>query len=150
GSRSQFWAPISKLERVGDDYTTSASKSWVTAATHAHSYVSSAQNTGATSPLESTLYLVRRPAEGVRLVSQFDGLGLRGNDSAPVALEDFIVTQGDFISDPGAGAQIMLEVTLPWFCVGTAAMANGICRAAVEITAGHLSSAGFEHTGSNL
>ena len=45
---------------------------------------------------------------------------------------------------------MMLEVLLPWFSIGTAAMANGLCRAAVRTTAGHLSSTGFEHTRSQL
>jgi alkylation response protein AidB-like acyl-CoA dehydrogenase len=44
----------------------------------------------------------------------------------------------------------MLEVILPWFALGTAAMANGLSRAAVAATAGHLAGAGFEHTGEKL
>ena len=44
----------------------------------------------------------------------------------------------------------MLEVVLPWFAIGTAAMAHGLCRAAVDATAQHLSSTGFEHTGTQL
>jgi len=87
GSRSQFWAPISKLEESNGDYLTSASKSWVTAASHADSYVSTAQKPEATSPLESTVYFIRTSAEGVRTTSSFNGLGLRGNDSLPVSLE---------------------------------------------------------------
>jgi alkylation response protein AidB-like acyl-CoA dehydrogenase len=82
--------------------------------------------------------------------SSFNGLGLRGNDSAPVALDNVSIAESDFISEPGAGATVMLEVVLPWFSVGTAAMANGVCRAAVKATADHLSSAGFEHTNSKL
>jgi alkylation response protein AidB-like acyl-CoA dehydrogenase len=150
GSRSQFWAPVSKLEISNGGYKTTAMKSWVTSAGHADSYVSSAQNAGASSPLESTIYLVRKNAEGVRLVSSFNGIGLRGNDSAPVALENLSVSKDDLISQPGAGAQMMLEVILPWFCVGTAAMANGLCRAAVAATSEHLSTAAFEHTNSRL
>jgi alkylation response protein AidB-like acyl-CoA dehydrogenase len=150
GSRSQFWAPVSKLEQVDGGYKTSAAKSWVTSANRADSYVSSAQNVNASSPLDSTIYLVRRESVGVRVSSSFDGMGLRGNDSAPVTLENFSIAAGDLISEPGAGAKMMLEVVLPWFSVGTAAMANGLCRATVKATAEHLSAAGFEHTDSKL
>jgi alkylation response protein AidB-like acyl-CoA dehydrogenase len=150
GSRSQFWAPVSKMDEKGDGYETSASKSWVTAANHADSYVSSAQKPGAASPLESTVYLVRRKSNGVRVTSGFDGLGLRGNDSSPVSLESLAVGKGDLISKSGEGANTMLQVVLPWFSMGTAAMANGISRAAVTKTAGHLSGTGFEHDGSKL
>jgi alkylation response protein AidB-like acyl-CoA dehydrogenase len=39
---------------------------------------------------------------------------------------------------------------LPWFNVGTAAMANGLCAASVAATAAHLTEAGFEHQGTKL
>jgi alkylation response protein AidB-like acyl-CoA dehydrogenase len=150
GSRSQFWAPVSQLEKSNGNYRTSAHKSWVTSANNADSYVSSAQKPDAASPLESVLYFVARTAKGVRPDSGFDGLGLRGNDSAPVALDSVSLTEADFISEAGAGAAMMLEVVLPWFCIGTAAMANGLCRAAVKLTADHLSNTAFEHTGGAL
>jgi alkylation response protein AidB-like acyl-CoA dehydrogenase len=150
GSRSQFWAPVSKLEPNGRGWVTNATKSWVTSAGHADSMVASAQRDGAESPLESTLYLARKGASGVRVAGRFDGLGLRGNDSAPVTIEKLSVKPADLITEPGGGPKIILEVILPWFALGTAAMANGICRAAVSATAQHLMSASFEHTGQAL
>jgi alkylation response protein AidB-like acyl-CoA dehydrogenase len=150
GSRSQFWAPVSKLAEAGDGYTTQAHKSWVTSASHADSYVSSAQKPSAASPLESTIYLVRKGASGVRVASRFDGLGLRGNDSAPVSIEQLKVAKGDLMSEVGGGAKVMLEVILPWFALGTAAMANGLSLAAQAATSQHLQGAGFEHTGQKL
>ncbi|HEX8618613.1 MAG TPA: acyl-CoA dehydrogenase family protein [Thermoanaerobaculia bacterium] len=151
GSRSQFWAPVSRLESDGNGgFTTSAAKSWVTSADHADSYVSSAQRPGAESPLESTVYLVRRDASGVRTAGAFRGLGLRGNNSSPVALEQVHVDNGALISAQGEGANTMLQVVLPWFSIGTAAMANGICRAAVDRTAQHMQNTGFAHTGTSL
>ena len=150
GSRSQFWAPVSKLEERNGHYVTSASKSWVTSAGHADSYVSTAQKPNAASPLESTVYLVRTKADGVRVTSAFNGMGLRGNDSARVLLDQITVEKTDLISAPGEGPKVILEVVLPWFAIGTAAMANGICRAAVQRTTEHLVSAGFEHDGSRL
>lgn len=151
GSRSQFWAPVSRLESDGNGgYTTSASKSWVTSADHADSYVSSAQRPGAESPLESTVYVVRRGAAGMRTSGTFHGLGLRGNDSAPVALEQVHVAAADLVSPQGEGANTMLQVVLPWFSIGTAAMANGIGRAAVDRTASHMQNTAFAHTGTSL
>jgi alkylation response protein AidB-like acyl-CoA dehydrogenase len=150
GSRSQFWAPVSKLTPKNGGFETTALKSWVTAANFADSYVSSAQAPGAQSPLESTIYLARTDAEAVRPQAPFDGLGLRGNDSAAVNLEGLAVSSRDLISEQGKGADTMLGVILPWFAVGTAAMAHGLCRAAVDATAQHLSSAGFDHNGTRL
>lgn len=150
GSRSQFWAPVSRLQETNGHYVTSASKSWVTAAGHADSYVSTAQKPNAVSPLESTVYLVRAKADGIRVTSAFNGLGLRGNDSAPVALEQVRIEKDDLISPLGEGPKVILEVVLPWFAIGTAAMANGICRAALQRTTEHLTTTGFEHDGTKL
>ena len=151
GSRSQFWAPVSQLREDGNGaFATSASKSWVTSANHADSYVSSAQKPDAASPLESTLYILRRTSPGVSVSGVFDGLGLRGNDSAPVEITDLRVESGDLLTAPGEGATMMLEVVLPWFVVGTSAMAHGLCLAAVAATQRHLSSAGFSYDGSKL
>ena len=150
GSRSHFWAPMSELAEAGDGYRTSAKKSWVTSANHADSYVSSARRPGAASALESTIYLVGRRDAGVRTTGRFDGLGLRGNDSAPVELEGVAVRKQDLISEPGAGAATMLEVVLPWFVVGSAAMAAGLCRAAVGAVGQHLTGTRLEHLGQAL
>ncbi|HJZ81053.1 MAG TPA: acyl-CoA dehydrogenase family protein [Pyrinomonadaceae bacterium] len=150
GSRSQFWAPVSRLEESNGHFVTSATKSWVTSAAHADSYVATAQKPQAASPLESTVYFVRRDAPGVSVTAAFNGLGLRGNESAPVSLERIIVKRGDLISNPGEGPAVIMQVVLPWFAIGTAAMANGLCRATVQRTTEHLTGTGFEHDGSRL
>ena len=150
GSRSAFWAPVSRMAAENGAFRVTAEKSWVTSAAHADSYVSSAQKPGAASPLESTVYLVRKGAPGVRVSGSFNGLGLRGNDSSPVTLADVAVATGDLISPLGEGANTMLQVVLPWFSIGTAAMSNGLCRAAVATTTAHLGGTTFEHTGTQL
>jgi len=147
GSRSQFWAPVSKLAPVGDDFSTSAKKSWVTSAASADSYVSSALAPDGSAP---TLYLVRKGVAGSKISGGWQGLGLRGNDSAPVTLDGLKVAKGDLLCPVGQGVGPMLEVVLPWFAIGTAAMANGLCRAAIAATTTHLTEKGFEHTGTKL
>jgi alkylation response protein AidB-like acyl-CoA dehydrogenase len=147
GSRSQFWMPVSKLTESGKGYMTSAFKSWITSASHADSYVSSAQRPGAAGPLESTCYLVRKGSKGVRVSGGFDGLGLRGNDSAPATIEAHPVEESDLLTAHGGGLKMMLEVVLPWFAVGSAGMANGLCRAAMGLTQKHLSTTSFETGG---
>jgi len=54
------------------------------------------------------------------------------------------------ITDDGAGFQAMMSIVLPLFNLGSAAVALGICRAAVGATAAHLKSARFEHLNKSL
>jgi alkylation response protein AidB-like acyl-CoA dehydrogenase len=149
GSRSHFWAPVSQLAASNGHFVVNADKSWVTAAGHADSYVASARAPSG-GPLDSTLFLVRRGDHGVTPRGAFDGLGLRGNESAPVSFDQLIVEHRALLTAQGEGAASMLQVVLPWFSIGTAAMANGLCRAAVADTAAHLQRSALEHAHMSL
>src|SRR3984893_3845376 len=150
GSRSHFWAPISRAHRNGDSVRISAQKSWVTSAGHAQSYVVSALAPEGKGPTDSTLYLLGADTCGLSVAGPWDGLGLRANASAPIALDDCRVPSHFQLTDDGAGFPAMLNVVLPLFSLGTAAVALGLCRAAVAGTASHLMSAKFEHLGESL
>jgi alkylation response protein AidB-like acyl-CoA dehydrogenase len=150
GSRSHFWAPISRAHRNGNGVHISAKKSWVTSAGYAHSYVVSALAPEGTGPTDSTLYLVAADTGGLSVAGPWDGLGLRANASAPIALDDCQVPSDFQLTDDGAGFPAMLNVVLPLFSLGSSAVALGLCRAAVAGTASHLKSAKFEHLGQSL
>ena len=150
GSRSHFWTPMSRAHRNGDGVRVSAKKSWVTSAGHAQSYVVSSLAPEGVGPTDSTLYLVLASTRGLSVSGPWDGLGLRANASAPIALEECEVPSNFQLSDDGAGFQTMLNVVLPLFNLGTAAVALGLCRAAVTGTSSHLKSARFEHLGQSL
>ncbi len=100
-------------------------------------------------PIRPSIFL-RRTHAAFQLRAPWDGLGLRANASAPVALEDCEVTSDFQLTDDGAGFPAMLNVVLPLFSLGTAAVALGLCRAAVAGTASHLKTAKFEHLGQSL
>jgi alkylation response protein AidB-like acyl-CoA dehydrogenase len=150
GSRSHFWAPASRAHRNGNGVRISAKKSWVTSAGHAQSYVVSALAPEGAGPTDSTLYLLAAETRGLSVAGPWDGLGLRANASAPIALDDCQVAADFQLTDDGAGLPAMLNVVLPLFSLGTAAVALGLCRAAVAGTASHLKSAKFEHLGQSL
>jgi alkylation response protein AidB-like acyl-CoA dehydrogenase len=150
GSRSHFWAPVSRAQRNVDGVHISAKKSWVTSAGHAQSYVVSALAPEGTGPTDSTLYLVAAGTRGLSVAGPWDGLGLRANASAPLTLDNCLVSSDFQLTDDGAGFPAMLNVVLPLFNLGTSAVALGLCRAAVSATASHLKNAKFEHLGQSL
>ena len=89
GSRSHFWAPVSRAKEDGaGTVRLSASKSFVTSAGHADGYVVSTLAAGATTPIESTIYLVLAGDAGVSVTGAWRGLGMRGNASAPMTLDN--------------------------------------------------------------
>jgi len=150
GSRSHFWAPVSRAERNGAGVRISARKSWVTSAGHAQSYVVSTQSPNAVGPTESTLYLVLADAKGLSVAGAWDGMGMRANAAAPMTLDRCEVEPGMQLTSDGGGFTAMQEIVLPLFNLGSAAVALGICRAVVSATTDHLKHARFEHLGASL
>src|SRR5580692_4587228 len=109
GSRRHFWAPISRAHRNGNGVRISAKKSWVTSAGHAHSYVVSALAPEGAGPTDSTLYLLPSQTRGLSVAGYWEGLGLRANASAPMALDDCDVPSDLQLTDDGAGFPAMLN-----------------------------------------
>jgi alkylation response protein AidB-like acyl-CoA dehydrogenase len=150
GSRSHFWAPVSRAKRNAAGVHITAKKTFVTSAGHAHSYVVSTLAPEGKGPTDSTLYLIANGTRGLSVAGPWDGLGLRSNASAPMTLDDCLVTPESQLTDDGVGFQAMLKTVLPLFNLGSAAVSLGICRAAVAGTAAHLKTAQFEHLGQSL
>jgi alkylation response protein AidB-like acyl-CoA dehydrogenase len=150
GSRSHFWAPLSRARRNGAGVNLTARKSFVTSAGHAQSYVVSSLAPDGQGPTDSTLYLVPAGTPGLSIAGPWDGLGMRANASSPMSLEECAVASAQQLTEDGAGFQAMLQVVLPLFNLGSAAVSLGLCRAAVAATATHLKTARFEHLGQSL
>jgi isovaleryl-CoA dehydrogenase len=148
GSRSHFWAPLGTARADGADVRLDARKSWVTAAGHADSYVWSSRPLQSDGPM--TLWLVPGDAEGLAVAGTFDGLGLRGNASAPMTADGVRVARSAMIGADGAGLDLALAAVLPVFLVCNAAMSSGIMRRLAAETAAHLQATQLEHLGQTL
>ena len=154
GSRSHFWAPVSRARSAKANGNAlvhlNAAKSFVTSAGRADGYVVSTLAPDATQPMETTLYLVLRDDAGVNVSGAWRGLGMRGNASAPMTLRDVALAPDRALSAPGKGLDLMLGVVLPVFQVGSAAVAVGIAEVAVQATIRHVTQSRFEHMDSAL
>src|SRR5207302_10955760 len=117
----------------------------VTAAGEADGYVVSVLAADGKGATDSSLYYVEKGAPGFTVEGRFDGLGMRGNASAPMRLRKTPVEAADLLSAPGGGFAAMMDVVLPWFQIGTAAVSIGIAEAALAATATHLGAARLEH-----
>jgi alkylation response protein AidB-like acyl-CoA dehydrogenase len=148
GSRSHFWAPISSAERHGDAIVLNAGKSWVTSANNADLYVWSSRPVAAAGL--STIWLVDRNTPGIQPAGAFEGLGLRGNDSVPVAATNARIPVDRMLGEDGKGADVMLPVVLPIFSVLNSAAVVGLMNGAIERTIAHMQATRFEHLDHSL
>jgi alkylation response protein AidB-like acyl-CoA dehydrogenase len=146
GSRSHFWAPVSKSTRNADNIGLRARKSWVTSAGHADVYVVSTLTADA-----DTVDIFAVPADtpGITIDGDWHGMGLRGNASNPMtfAVE---VPESYRLGGAGQGFDLMLQAVMPWFNLGNAAVSIGLSQAAVDASVQHTSAAQLEHLDQSL
>ena len=148
GTRSHFWAPAGSARSEGDAIVINGSKSMVTSAGEADSYVWS------TKPLAqegaSTLWLVDSKCAGLSEAKPFDGMGLRGNRSSPLTARSVQLQAAHMLGADGGGFDIMIGSVLPVFSVLIASSSIGLMDAVLESSCAHVSGSKLEHLGSTL
>ena len=146
GSRSHFWAPVSRAEATDGRVRLNAKKSWVTSAGYADVYIASTQTPGAETV---DLYAVPADTAGVEISGGWAGLGYRGNASNPMVFAAALPASYR-LGAAGDGLDLMLGTVLVWFNLGNAAVSLGLSRAAVEAAVRHCSAARLQHLGQSL
>jgi alkylation response protein AidB-like acyl-CoA dehydrogenase len=150
GSRGHFWAQVSRAQAHDGGVVIDADKSFATSAGEADSYVLACGAPGSDDPLTTELYLVSADAVGIEVAAPFDGLGMRANASAPLRVRELRVSADRRLGDAAAGFGLMMQATLPWFVLGSAACSVGVAGAALDAAVEHAGGARLEHLGSSL
>lgn len=148
GSRSHFWAPVSTASVDGEQIRLDARKSWITSANQATAFVWSSKPVAAEGA--STLWLVPNHSAGLAITGPFDGLGLRGNDSAPATAAGLHVAPSAMLGKDGGGFDLMMGTVLPLFSLCNAAVSLGLMEAACVRTIAHVNSTQFAEAGTGL
>ncbi|HET6483977.1 MAG TPA: acyl-CoA dehydrogenase family protein [Actinoplanes sp.] len=148
GSRSHFWAPMSSATADGDQVVLTARKSWVTSAGQADSLVWSSRPVTGDGPM--TLWFVPADTPGLSVAGKFDGLGLRGNNSTPMAADQVRVPSSALLGTDGGGLDLALSAVLPVFLLLNASAGIGLMEAVTTKTIAHLGRTRLEHLGRSL
>ncbi|MDQ3484486.1 MAG: acyl-CoA/acyl-ACP dehydrogenase [Actinomycetota bacterium] len=147
GSRSHFWAPVSRAEHRGEALHVEARKSWVTSAGEADVYVTTTGNADTDGAVDLFAFTADTP--GISVTGQFNGLGLRGNASCPMAFDiEDAASYG--VGAPGGGFDILMGTVMPWFNLGNAGVSIGLGQAATDGALRHTSAATLEHLNQSL
>ena len=148
GTRSHFWVSTGTAARDGDDVVLHGSKSWITAAGKADSYVWSSRPASGEGPM--SLWLVPSSEPHLSEPVRFDGLGLRGNASSPVSANGARIPLGNLLGEDGGGLDASMMYVLPTFLVLSAAFSIGLMESAVATTVRHLSTTRLQHLDATL
>lgn len=131
-----FWQPASTASKAVGGVRLDARKSGVTSAHHAAAYVWSSR--ALDRPDGCTLWLVPRKTPGVYPLDTLEGLGLRGNDAAPVIAEGAMVPESARLGGDGEGAWVIEQTVQPLFSLMSAGCCLGLMEGAVNRTVEHV------------
>ncbi len=150
GSGSHFYLPETRFRRQGNGFAIAGGKAFVTNGGHADSYVVTAVAEGGFETGEFSCLLVDRDRPGMRWTSGWNGLGMRGNSSRGLALEDVEVPEDSLLGNEGDQIWYVFEVVAPYFLMAMAGTYLGTARAALDIALQHLRSRRHSHSGETL
>lgn len=148
GSRSHFWVPVSTATKTAVGIRLNAVKQLITSAGNCDIYVWSSRP--AASDGLSSIWVVPSDAGGLSIANPFDGLGLRGNSSAPITAKDVLIPEANRLGDDGKGLDIMLQIVLPYFSLQSCAVSLGMMQATLARTIQHATSSQFSYDGSKI
>jgi isovaleryl-CoA dehydrogenase len=151
GTGVHFYLPRATFRSKGESFVVNGHKGFVTSGAHADSYVTSVVGEHADlDPGTFSCLIVERDTPGATWAHPWDGLGMRGNSSCSLLLEDAEVSKGNLLGAEGDETWYLFEVIAPYFIVAMAGTYLGIAQAALTATTEHLQSRVYGHTGEQL
>ena len=150
GTGSNFYLPQSQLREEGGDYVVTGEKQFVTNGGHAHSYVISTAAQSRDDVGDFSCLIVDENTAGVAWVGQWEGLGMRGNSSRSMRLDDIRLSRRQLLGDEGDQVWYVFEVVAPYFLMAMAGTYLGIAASALDEVAKHLTGRRHSHSGELL
>ena len=152
GTGAHFYYPQTVLESVGSDLLRlNGCKSFVTNGGRADSYVISTVAADPSSPPgDFSCVIVRGDSKGMDWGPEWSGIGMRGNSSRTVTLNNVEVACADLLGKEGDQIWYVFNVIAPYFLMAMAGCYLGISTAALDVARVHLTSRRHTHSGATL
>lgn len=151
GTGAHFYLPETRVTKDAEQYVLNGEKRFVTNGGEADSYVIS------TGPLQTetdtgefNCLLVDRDTPGLRWLDGWNGLGLRGNSSRGLALEDVRVPVSNRLGEEGDETWYVFEVVAPYFLMAMSGTYLGISQAALDYAVHYVQQRTHSHSGETL
>ncbi len=133
-----FWYPISsRAERVEGGWKVMKKASWTTSGGFADWYIVQTTSPDFDGDYSNLSCFLIKDDEVDADPASWDGLGLRGNQSGPIKVDDKVIPEGRLVGAIGDGARSNDEVVDPFFLLLSSACWNGISMALIDIAKQH-------------
>ena len=151
GTGAHFWLPQTRMTRVEAGLRIDGEKFFVTNGSHADSYVVSTVAADPGAPVgEFSCALVPAEADGLTWQEPWTGIGMRGNSSRGVRLDDVRLGTDHLLGAEGDQLWYVFEVVAPYFLVAMAGTYLGVAQASLDEATAHLARRAHAHSGRRL
>jgi isovaleryl-CoA dehydrogenase len=152
GTGAHFYIPQTSLMPISEShFLVNGSKTFVTNGGHVDSYVLS--TVGASedaAPDQFSCIVLNEGTDGMKWGQDWDGLGMRGNSSRSLRLENVHVTNDQILGEKGDQLWYVFNVVAPYFLTAMAGTYLGIAERALSEAKTTLAKRSYSHNGSGL
>jgi alkylation response protein AidB-like acyl-CoA dehydrogenase len=152
GTGAHFYFPQTQLTSVSDyQFKINGTKSFVTNGNHADIYVISTLAVDPNAPPnEFSCIAVEKSTKGLIWGKPWKGLGMRGNSSTDLKLDNVMVSSENLLGEKGEQLWYVFNVVAPYFLMAMSGTYLGIAQAAFEEACKHVRSRSYSHSGASL
>lgn len=152
GTGAHFYIPQTSLMPIsGKSFLINGGKTFVTNGGHADSYVISTMAAShEANPEHFSCVVLDADTTGIKWGKAWDGLGMRGNSSRSMTLENVTISDQEILGEPGDQLWYVFNVVAPYFLTAMAGTYLGIAECALEEAKQLLSKRMYAHNGTNL
>lgn len=151
GTGAHFYLPMTEMISTSEGFRVNGIKSFVTNGGHADSYVvSTAASEDVAQSGQFSCVIIPNDAPGIHWGQPWEGIGMRGNSSLQMSLQDVLVRQDHLLGEEGDQIWYVFQVVAPFFLVAMAGTYLGLSSAAYHEARSHLISRKHAHSGQGL
>ncbi|MFC0216018.1 acyl-CoA dehydrogenase family protein [Paenibacillus chartarius] len=135
GTGAHFYSPEIKAVKDGGQFVLSGKKSFVTNGDKADFLV--VVTNASSAELGLDMLIVDSSAPGVRFDGKWEGIGLTGNNSIALYMDQVKVPAEQLVGAEGDGMGIIFQVVAPTFILGVSGVNAGLARGAYQAALNH-------------
>lgn len=149
GTGAHFYYPQTQLLPIStDNFKINGKKSFITNGGYADSYVVSTVAVEPDAPPHQfSCIIIDQSAEGLQWGPPWKGLGMRGNSSRNLHINDVIIPADHLLGEQGDQLWYTFNVVAPYFLMAMAGTYLGIAQAAFNEARNHLLERSYSHSG---
>ena len=152
GTGAHFYFPQTSLMPMSDEtFLVNGGKTFVTNGGHADSYVVSTMAASEdANPEQFSCAVIDAQTEGLQWGREWDGLGMRGNSSRSLKLNNVTISADQILGAPGDQLWYVFNVVAPYFLIAMSGTYLGIAERALREGKDVLLKRVYAHNGTHL